>query len=126
MAILAKMLRVSGRGPNEDGWMLLKQASGNFDFCMGGGGGVNGCVAGNSTSVRSTTTAAANTWYHLAVVKSAGAIAIYVNGAHEATTSLGPFADTHTVNLKIGAYAPDFGDHPRHPGRARRQRLVPQ
>jgi hypothetical protein len=60
--------------------------------------------------VRSSTAVTTGVWNHIAAVKTASTIAIYVNGMHEATTALEPFTDTHLVNLKLGAYAPDFGE----------------
>lgn len=110
MFILSKLLRVAGQGPNEEGWGLAKQADNHFWFCLGGGPGVNGCGAAVPTTVRSTTIAATGVWYHVAAVKSSSAIAIYVNGVLEDSKPLAPFADTHLVNLKLGAYAPDFGE----------------
>jgi hypothetical protein len=101
MSILDKM---AAAGANSDGWRLLKQNDNHFWFCLGGGA-ANGCVAGNNTTVVSQTAAALNTWYHVAAVKSAGLISIYVNGSLEATTNLGAFADSNTTDLLLGANA---------------------
>ena len=100
MSIVDKM---SGSGINQDGWRLLKQDDNHFWFCLGGGA-ANGCISGASTSVVSSTSAVAGTWFHVAAVKTATSISIYVNGQLENTTILGAFTDTNTTDLLIGSY----------------------
>jgi hypothetical protein len=96
MSILDKM--ISGGNFNTDGWRLLKQVDNRFWFCFGGGGD-NGCGDGFPTTVISTTTASTGTWFHIAAVKSAAEIAIYVNGVNEASKPTPAFTDTNSTNL---------------------------
>jgi len=105
MSILDKM---SPSGVNRDGWRLIKQDNDRFWFCFGGGA-VNGCDPSSPTTVVSTTTANTGTWFHIAVVKSAVEIAIYVNGVNEASKPTPTFTDTHSANLLIGANALEGG-----------------
>ena len=100
MSILDKMANC-GAG-NCDGWRLIKQSDGRFWFCLGGGAG-NGCADGSPTTLQSTTLPAASQWYHVAAVKNASAISLYVNGALEQTKPLPTFTDTHSADLLIGA-----------------------
>src|SRR5437899_5165224 len=44
-------------------------------------------------------------WYHVAGVKTSGAISIYVNGTLEGTVGVGPIHDTNSANLRIGSNA---------------------
>ena len=53
----------------------------------------------------STTSATTGTWFHIAAVKSAAEIAIYVNGVNEASKPTTTFTDTHSSSLLIGANA---------------------
>ncbi len=109
MSIVDKMSGPVGVGANPDGWRLFKQQDNHFWFCLGGSASVNGCSAapGISTTVRSTTVATTNTWFHVAGVKTSTAIKIYVNGALEATTTLGSFTDTNSTDVLIGKNAPE-------------------
>jgi hypothetical protein len=43
-------------------------------------------------------------WYHVAAVRSAGGIALYVNSALEATASPGSATDTDSGEFLIGHY----------------------
>lgn len=106
--ILAKMLRVHGRGTGEDGWYLAKVNDNGLSFSLGGGVGKNGSAFWRPTTVSSTTTVKGGRWYHLAVVKSASAFALYVNGREEESKPLPAFTDTHATSMKFGAYAPEY------------------
>jgi hypothetical protein len=102
MSIVDKML-VSG-DVNVDGWRLLKQDDNRFWFCLGGGDR-NRCFDPDFT-VFSSTVAEAGKWYHVAAVKDASGISIYVNGVREDSRSpLPAFVDTNSTNLLIGANA---------------------
>lgn len=91
-------------GLNSDGWRLIEQRFGDlFWFCLGGGAGNNGCIQGSSTTVTSTTNAVAGNWYFVTAVKTSTQISIFINGNLENTTSLGPFTDTNSTDLLIGA-----------------------
>lgn len=88
LSIVSKMVATNiAGGPNRDGWRLVKQADGHFWFCLGQPD--NGCQPGCPTTVRSTTLARPNTWYHLAAIKSAKTMEIYVNGVLEEVKPLG-------------------------------------
>lgn len=105
MSIADKMFSPTLSGYNSDGWRLLKQANNYFLFCFGGGTG-NGCgnTPQNTTSVfTSVGSVAAMMWYHVAAVKSANTITLYVNGVLAAQNTLGPFTDSNIANLFIGA-----------------------
>jgi len=90
---------------NGDGWMLLRQIDNHFWFCFGAAPN-NGCTPTADTTVISTTTAAAGTWYHVAGVKSATEFAIYVNGVKEASKPLPAFIDTDRNPAFIGDFRP--------------------
>ena len=103
MSILDKM-SIGGGNFNADGWRLLKQVDERFWFCFGGGT-FNGCGGnGGSNTVMSTTTASTGTWFHIAAVKNAVEIAIYVNGVMEASKPTPTFTDTNSTNLLIGGH----------------------
>jgi hypothetical protein len=102
MSIVDKMGFISA--PNDDGWRLAKQADSHFWFCFGGGAGINGCTGGPPRTVRSTTAVTPGVWYHVAAVKNASTISLYVNGMLEASTALASFSDTNTANLRLGSY----------------------
>ena len=112
-SILDKM---SPAGVNADGWRLLRQGDNRIWFCLGGASGANGCSPGAATTVRSTTQIEVGVWNHVAAVKSATAIAIYVNGVPEETKALPIFTDSHEASLRIGsnsregAYLPGLVD----------------
>jgi len=97
LTILGKM-----SGVNQDGWRLLRQFNDRFWFCLGGGGGVNGCTPGAPTTVMSQPTESGR-WYHVVAVRSENDIAIYLDGALGEKKSLPIFADSHAVDLLIGA-----------------------
>lgn len=98
MSIVDKM-RFGGNG---DGWRLIKQTDNRFWFCLGNGS--NGCGGFSSpTTVVSTTVVTTGVWYHVAAVKSAAGIAIYVNGAQQHAKALPSFVDTHNGSLRIGS-----------------------
>ncbi len=101
-SIVDKMSSLIGISANNDGWRLLKQVSGGFWFCFGGGA-TNGCGFGNPNTVISSTVAQPGVWYHVAGVKSGNSISIYVNGVLEATSTLGSFVDTDSTDLVIGS-----------------------
>jgi len=88
---------------NADGWMLLKQADNRFWFCFGGEAS-NGCTPSALTTVRSTTVAQTDLWYHLVAVKTPTEIAIYVNGVKEASKPLPAFTDTNSAMLTLGEF----------------------
>src|SRR5437016_9411593 len=100
MSILDKM---SGTGSNQDGWRLLKQSDNKFWFCFGGGSLGNGCGGGPPTIVTSMTTVSTGVWYNIVAVKALSTISIYMDGNLEGTAALGPFIDTNSTNLIIGA-----------------------
>ena len=100
-SILDKM---AACGPGHcDGWRLAKRADGRFRFCLGGGAGGSGCTNGNPNTVQSTTLPTVGRWYHVAAVKSAASLSLYVNGALEETQPLSAFTDTHSTDLLLGA-----------------------
>ena len=106
MSIADKM---SGEGINQNGWRLIRQRdNGDFWFCLGRGT-IKGCdfnedrTGTNATTVRSTTVAQKNVWYHVVGVLSSDQIAIYVNGIREDEKARPLFTDTHTTDLLIGA-----------------------
>jgi hypothetical protein len=99
MSIVDKM---SAQYVNVDGWRLLKQDDNRFWFCLGGKDG-NHC-GDPAFTVFSTTTATTGVWYHVAAVKKANGLEIYVNGALEDfRTPLPDFLDTNAADLLIGA-----------------------
>lgn len=106
MSIVDRMASPAGE-PNGDGWRLLKQSDNHFWFCLGGENQTNGCVPELPTTVRSQTAVAPGTWYHVAVRKAAGRISIYVDGALEGTTALGPFFDDNAADVLVGANNPE-------------------
>ena len=53
--------------------------------------------------IDSTTTVAANTWYHVAATHESGSDKLYVNGSLEATGSASNFSVSDTANLRIGS-----------------------
>jgi Concanavalin A-like lectin/glucanases superfamily len=96
--------KMSTRGVNVDGWRLLKQADNRFWFCLGGGIG-NRCQELGYT-LFSTTVATTGVWYHLAAVKSAAALSLYVNGQLQDSRSPVPeFMDLNAGDLLFGANA---------------------
>lgn len=87
---------------NSDGWRFIKQDDNRFWFCFGGGTS-NGCTPGSLTTVMSSTMATVGVWFHVAAVKSANIIKIYVNGVLEAANvMLFGFTDTNATNLHAG------------------------
>jgi hypothetical protein len=105
--------KISPEGINQNGWRLMRQRdNGHFWFCFGGGT-INGCdfnddrTGMNATSVRSTTVAQKNVWYHVVGILSSDQIAIYVNGIREGEKARPLFTDTHATDLLIGANAPE-------------------
>ena len=85
---------------NDDGWKIYKLAGNQFEFCIGQGFGTDACATGG---VQSVTTAVANTWYHVAAVKTGTNITIYVNGQPENTTSVGAISDANDADLRFGS-----------------------
>ena len=57
----------------------------------------------SSDYIDSTTTVAANTWYHIAATHESGSDKLYVNGSLEASSSASNFQVTDAVNLRIGS-----------------------
>lgn len=102
MSIVDKM---SGSGllPNMDGWRLLKQADDHLWFCFGGGS-VNGCGSGASTTVRGSTLATTGVWYCVAATKTSTTFSLYVNGVQEDSKATPSFTDTNAVGLTFGSY----------------------
>ena len=102
-SIINQMLATGvGIGPNTAGWRLLKQADNRFWFCLGMP--YNGCQPNAPTTVRSTSVAETGHWYHVTAVKSAGAIALYVNGELEQSKMLTVPVATGMAPLLIGYY----------------------
>jgi hypothetical protein len=98
--------KMNANGTNSDGWRLLYQGDSDlFWFCLGAGSGNNGCGNGVPTTVVSTTTVQAKTWYHVTAEKAATTISIYVNGKREGTSDFGSFTDTNSTDLLFGATA---------------------
>jgi YD repeat-containing protein len=109
--------KMATTGVNTNGWRLLRQVNNHLWFCLGGSappgspfctpGGCTyldggGCTAGGPLTVESTTTVAVNTWYHVAAVKSANVISLYVNGALQASKMLGgSFTDSGQADLLL-------------------------
>jgi Concanavalin A-like lectin/glucanases superfamily len=114
MSIVDKMQDISLPQSNANGWRLLKQAANYFLFCFGGGA-VNRCgrqpEAANNSVFSPIGSVAANTWYHIAAVKGANTISLYVNGLLAGQTTLGPFTDTNATGLLIGAKNSIEGAH---------------
>jgi len=77
--------------------------TGQFLFSSYVGAGAIFSIQGTGTILTGTTTLAANTWYHLAVVKSSGVYKLYVNGVAEATASNSVSIPTSGVNLGYNA-----------------------
>src|SRR2546427_8380874 len=100
MSILDKMAET---GSNQDGWRLLRQSDNKFWFCFGGGSLGNGCRGGPPTIVTSMTTVSTGVWYNIVAVKALSTISIYMDGNLEGTAALGPFIDSNSTNLIIGA-----------------------
>jgi hypothetical protein len=115
MSIVDKMLDFNLAQANADGWRFMKQAGNYFLFCFGGAptNPINFCGSGPVNAGHSVVTAIgsvfANTWYHVAAVKSSSTISIYVNGVLGGQSTLGPFTDTNSVDLLIGS---NRGDQP--------------
>jgi hypothetical protein len=91
---------------NNDGWRLLKQADNRFWFCLGGGES-NGCDPSAQTTVISQTLAEPEVWHSVTAVKSSELIHIYVDGILEGTSELGPFTNTDSADLRVGANDPE-------------------
>jgi hypothetical protein len=108
MSIADKMVDITLIQANADGWRLLKQANNYFLFCFGGPGQTNKCGSGPSNASNSVTSSIGSVttgiWYHVVGVKTAGTIALYVNGTVAGQTTLGPDNDTNTSDLWIGAH----------------------
>jgi len=96
-------------GPNAVGWRLLKQADNRFWFCYAGSEETGGCFPGSHTTLRSSTVAAANTWYHVAVTQSgsnggqSGLVSLYVNGVREDQKQVGNHNDSSGLILRLGS-----------------------
>ena len=56
----------------------------------------------SSDYIDSTTTVAANTWYHVAGTHESGSDKLYVNGSLEASGSASSFSVSNAANLRIG------------------------
>jgi len=57
----------------------------------------------SNASIDSTTTVAANTWYHVAATHESGSDKLYVNGSLEASGSAPNFSVSNAANLRIGS-----------------------
>jgi hypothetical protein len=67
--------------------------------------------AGVDVYVGSSTTLAANTWYHVLATRSGGTVTLYLNGASEGSStngSLGNVASSDGATAKIGAASRDI------------------
>lgn len=95
--ILDRMSDASDR----DGWRLSIGPDGRLVFCLGAPTG--SCEAGSGTAVRSADRVEHGAWAHVAVVRSARTIALYLDGRLAGTTSLGEFQDSGRATLRIGA-----------------------
>jgi parallel beta-helix repeat protein len=100
MSIVDKM---SGPAINRDGWRFVKQADNRIWFCFGQGT-LNGCFNGAATTAIGTTVVTAGVWYHVAAVKTATSISVYVNGVLEGSSSGAGAVDTHQAPVTVGAY----------------------
>jgi hypothetical protein len=67
-------------------------SAGDIQWAMGTGGSVS--ASGNKIPL--------NTWRHIAVVRSSGTLAMYVNGVRESTTSISGLQNGGTGPLRIG------------------------
>ena len=99
MSIVDKM---SAAFVNIDGWRLIKQDDNRFWFCLGGKDS-NRC-GDPAFTIFSRTVAQTGVWYHVAAVKNAEGMSLYVNGVLEDSRSpLPDFLDTNSTNLLIGS-----------------------
>ena len=99
MSIVDKMSQTGG--PNVDGWRLLKQSDNRFWFCFGAAG--NGCVAGSTTTVLSTTVVEAKKWYFVTgVFNPTSGSSIYVDGAAQASASSAGMLDSDAAPMHFG------------------------
>jgi hypothetical protein len=89
--------------PNRDGWRLFKQSDDRIWFRLGAGA-ANGCIPDSATTVRSTAAVVPGTWYHVAAIKSATGIGLYLNGALQEQKPLPAYVDTDLAGLLIGRH----------------------
>jgi hypothetical protein len=75
-----------------------------------GSTGISTTVAG--TAISSTTAISANTWHHVAVVRSSGVVTIYVDGASRASgTAAGSISNTASYNIaSLRTTDPQYND----------------
>ena len=90
---------------NDNGWRLIKQSDNRFWFCIGQFFGVNSCQPAGGAAAHSTMAALPGVWYHVAAVKTANAISLYVNGVLQETVTVGPINDNNAGDLRFGANA---------------------
>ncbi len=88
---------------NNNWWAISYGAANKLSY--------SGRTAGVMTSVTSTTTLAANTWYHVAVVRSGTTLSLYINGTLESTATMSsdPYC-TSTSNPVLG-YWGSYGQY---------------
>jgi hypothetical protein len=61
-------------------------------------------TSGTPVSAVSVTTAAVNTWYHVAAVLNGGAMLLFINGVLEATTPISGVVGANTNPLSVGSF----------------------
>jgi hypothetical protein len=87
------------------GWVLTKDESDAFMFCLGNSAGRSGCRAGSKAAVISRTRAVAGTWNHIAATLAKDELSLYVNGVLESATKVGArHAVSPNPQLVIGAF----------------------
>jgi hypothetical protein len=93
---IAYLSQAANTSPN---WYVYSDNSTLFRFGRHGGAQYNGI----------TTTISLNTWYHVAIVRSSGAIAIYLDGQSRTLTTVGGgvggFNFSATTALNVGAFS---------------------
>ncbi len=112
----------SGGSPAGDQYIVFKQnsQSGNFEGFdlsktrLNGGDGFRFLVSsadGQSVEVDSVTRVSTGVWYHVAGVRGANALQLYVNGQLEAQATVGFPQDYGTLPLFFGTSGQAYWDH---------------
>jgi hypothetical protein len=87
------------------GWRLALLVDGRVAFCAGESRGVP-CRAGAPGTILSTRRATANEWTHVAATRHGLDVAIYVNGALDASTRIPDVGGCEFCDLRIGSAVP--------------------